>query len=290
MGALKLEGVEGRGDVHRMRPEALVIVTDPGEALCDARRAGIPFDEALVRSIMAQGVLKNVLCRRDGDRLLVIDGRERVKAAVEANKRLRKAGKSDGELVLVPCTIPGGGEEVAVDAMVAANMVKVDLTPAARVAYVEQLAKRGRSAEQIATVSGMPLPAVKAALALDGATKKVRAALDAGKLSVSAAAKLASKPSKEQDEKLAELLSKAPAEGKRTSRVTVREVQGGPVRPSRKEGLAMLAALRAAPSPVWLAHADLIGVLDWLLTGAPCPAKALDILAAVTPKDSRRTP
>src|SRR3989337_1776752 len=62
-----------------------------------------PIDETLVASIMTHGIIQPITVQKDGDKILVVAGRRRVRHAREANVRLKKAGAPP---VSVPCTSP----------------------------------------------------------------------------------------------------------------------------------------------------------------------------------------
>ena len=87
-------GATGKTDLLLFDPDTLVIVEDEGSALRDDR-AKLPYDERLVLSMMVRGVLQPVIVRKnpETDRTEVVDGRQRVKACREANKRLKKEGR-----------------------------------------------------------------------------------------------------------------------------------------------------------------------------------------------------
>ena len=69
-----------RVNAFSLDPDEVVLVTDPKHVLFD-KRALLPPDEQLVKSIMAKGVLTPIHVFRDGDKVLVINGRRRVTAA-----------------------------------------------------------------------------------------------------------------------------------------------------------------------------------------------------------------
>ncbi len=89
-------GAESKFTGVTMDPDKIIIVghdTDEVDhPLCDPERLNTPPDEGLIQSIMTHGVKVPVLIRKDGDRVLAVDGRQRIRCAREANKRLRKAG------------------------------------------------------------------------------------------------------------------------------------------------------------------------------------------------------
>ncbi len=91
MGKKQGYGSVGRGDTISFKPETLKVITDVKHPLYDARVEREPA-EAMILSIMRRGILVPMLITRDGDDVYVVDGRQRRSAALEANKRLAKAG------------------------------------------------------------------------------------------------------------------------------------------------------------------------------------------------------
>lgn len=91
-------------------------------------------DARLVLSIGASGVHEPVLVVRDGDDVVVLDGRRRVASARAADKMSREQG---GEGVLVPVLIEKGNPGTLAGTMAACNELRRANTPMARaeVAY-----------------------------------------------------------------------------------------------------------------------------------------------------------
>ena len=117
----KLYGAEGRGELLLFDPNTLTIVSDKKHPLYD-ERATMPVDERLVESIMKSGVLEPVIVRRNGEDekgrpiVEVVDGRQRVRAAIIANHRI---GEQGGERRRsVPWLAPSGVIAQRIDARV----------------------------------------------------------------------------------------------------------------------------------------------------------------------------
>lgn len=87
-------------------PEQLKLVTDESHHLYDPR-IHLPIDEAMVKNIMVNGVIEPVIIAKEGQDVIVVDGRQRTKNAIEANKRLTAEGK---EPVKVTCIIRRGDD------------------------------------------------------------------------------------------------------------------------------------------------------------------------------------
>lgn len=136
-------------------PNQLTIVEDESHHLYD-ERVKLPLSESLVLSIMDKGVVEPIVVRKEGDLILVVDGRQRVRAAIEANKRLEKAGE---EPVMIPGVPRKGTEDDAADVMVLANEIRADDSVMVKARKAARLAQRGRTPEQIAKLFGLQSPA-----------------------------------------------------------------------------------------------------------------------------------
>lgn len=214
---------KGKRDVYMFDPHDLVIVDDESSPLYDDR-VHLPVDEALVRNIMfapdgvPQGVLEPGLGARNTEtgRVEIIDGRQRVKAAREANDRLRKQG---AEPVRVPVLLQRANSHRAMAMLISTNEHRQDDTPLGRAKKAQRYVDLGRDESEIATLFGISVASVKNLLSLLDAPAVVRTAVESGKITASAAYKLAKLEPAEARDKLAELLEKAPrTPGKKRSR------------------------------------------------------------------------
>lgn len=100
--ALRLGGDgKNRYEAYTCAPESLVIVLDKKSVLYDERGDPVlfPLSEEMVLDIMQNGIINAVKVRKNGvnedgtARFEVVAGRQRVRHAVEANKRLAKSGQ-----------------------------------------------------------------------------------------------------------------------------------------------------------------------------------------------------
>jgi ParB family chromosome partitioning protein len=87
-------GASGKTNVLMFEPENLHLVTDKTHPLYD-ERIHLPINEAMVLNIMDQGVLEPIIVWKDPEtgKSCVVDGRQRVRHTLEANKRLAKRVK-----------------------------------------------------------------------------------------------------------------------------------------------------------------------------------------------------
>ncbi len=257
-------------DIFLLDPSQLEIITDEKHVLYD-ERLKLPISEALVRSIMKIGVKVPILARRDGERMIVVDGRQRVRATVEANKRLVDMGM---EPVRIPTKMERATEQDLFDTMIAANEIRQADSPLVLARKVQKSLDMGRTLEEVGITFGREIPALKQLLAVLECAPEVQKAVSAG-LSVTAAARLAKLPHEEQ----VKLLEEMPKDGS-----TVREVQkkvqqktGGKVddSPSKKlikkvmhELEAQIAADKKDEKELRECVQATVSALRWVLTGS----------------------
>lgn len=205
---------KGKRDVYMFDPDDLVIVEDEASSLYD-ERVHLPLDEALVVNMMfapdgvPQGVLEPGLGARNTEtgKVEMIDGRQRVKAAREANRRLREQGL---EPIRMPVLIQRVNKHRAMGMLISANEHRQDDTPIGKAKKAQRYLDLGRDEPEIAALFGISVSSVKNMLSLLDAPAAVRGAIESGKITTSAAYKLAKLDPAEAKEKLAELLEKAP--------------------------------------------------------------------------------
>jgi ParB family chromosome partitioning protein len=188
-------------------PEKLHLVVDPKSPLFD-ERVHLPVSEKMVRSIMHMGVIQpiSVVKNPETGAIEVVAGRQRVKNAREANKRLVAQGRE-------PIEVPGytrkyldGGAKLA-DVMVTENEIREADTPIGRAKKMAAIRERsGRDDAYLAVLFGCSEATVRSLLALLDCTADVQNAVDAGKIGLGHAAKLAPLEPAQQRAKVAELV------------------------------------------------------------------------------------
>lgn len=196
-------GAKGKSNVLAFDPDDLVLVTDPKHYLYD-ERVHLPLKEAMVLNIMALGVGQPIVVTKcpDTGKTLVVAGRQRVKHAREANKRLRERGEM---LIQVPA-IPRRSDTVVLGGlMVAENEMREDDTPLGRARKMVRLMDQGISETQVAIFFGCNAKTVKQTLSLLECVPEVRAAVEAGTVNSTAAYQLAKLTPDEQRAKVTEL-------------------------------------------------------------------------------------
>lgn len=192
-----------RADMYRFDPEDLVIPGEGQGLLVDAESNAAPVNEGLVKNIMALGVIEPIEFARKEGEVIVINGRSRVKAAVEANKRLVKMGAE-------PITVPGvpyrGTENDLYGLMVSANEFRRDVTPMERARKSAKLLNMGKTEEQVAVHFGVDPQTIKNWQKILECCSRVQKAVESGQIKAMAAAQLSGLDKKEQGEKLDALL------------------------------------------------------------------------------------
>jgi ParB family chromosome partitioning protein len=190
---------EGRADVFRVDPNKLVIVIDRTHPLYD-ERVSLPVDDALVASIIEHGIRQPVTVRRNGSLFEVMDGRQRVKAAIQANKSLPKS-----ERILVPVTMAKDSDTQAAKIMVALNEIRTQDTPMVQAAKAKRLLDRGIPKQEVCAQFGKNTTWLSQVMKLLDTDDSVQSAVEKGMIHVTAASKLASLPRDQQRKAMADL-------------------------------------------------------------------------------------
>ena len=197
-------GAEGRTNALFFDPEKLVLVTDKASPLYD-ERVNLPISESMVLNIMHHGVIQPITVRKNPETGLteVVTGRQRVKNAREANKRLAAQGL---KTVLVPATVRPGDDGGLAGVMVSENEIREDDTPMGRAKKMQRLMGFGHDEASLTVIFGCSGQTVRNNLALLDCCADVRKAVDAGKINVSHARALSKLEPEEQRDKLALLV------------------------------------------------------------------------------------
>lgn len=204
MGKQALNGT--RLNAFGMDPDDLVIIgldTDDGpeHPLYD-ERVKLPLEETFVLNIMTHGVLENVSVRKNGDAAEVVYGRQRVKAAREANKRLKKQGSKP---IKVPVTVRRGKDTQMFGVRISENEMRRGLSQMEKARELQRYLDHGGSEEEAAIDFGVTQTSIRNWLKLLDLDPKVQTAVSNDVISASAAAKLSTLSRDEQKASLAEL-------------------------------------------------------------------------------------
>lgn len=208
-------GALSRGQTFYFEPGTLTIVSDKRHPLYDPR-VELPVSEAMVQSIMAHGVIEPVVVRKNGlskagkPIVEVIDGRQRVRATAEANKRLRKNGQ---EPIRVPTVFRRSDESDAESCAIAANEIRFSDDPVTRASKLSRYLERGHSEQEAAAAFGLERRHVRELLKIAASSTAVKAALRKGEIGVGVAKKLAEMPDTAQRKALDDMKTKGVSRG-----------------------------------------------------------------------------
>lgn len=245
MASKNAKNVGSHVDAWASYPEDLIVVTDETHELYD-ERVNLPVSESLVASILyapngdqPQGVLVPISCARDPEtgQVVVVNGRQRVKAAIEANKRLKKQGLPPLRVRWIPA--PRGTKSKMALAITSNEHAQED-TPLGRAKKAARLVERGFSHEEIGQMLGKTASTVKNLLGLLDAPAAVRKAVESGAITASAGYKAAKLEPEAAKKLVEELKEKAPREaGKKRSKnaAKAREIVDGPKKAKAKKGV-----------------------------------------------------
>lgn len=274
----KFYGAEGRGELLLFDPNSLVIVSDKKHPLYD-ERATMPIDERLIDSIMKSGVLEPVIVRRNGEDekgrpiVEVVDGRQRVRAAMIANHRISEAG---GEPIRVPAITKRGDGGDLMGIMITTNEIRKQDPPLIKAKKVQRYLDLGRSLEEAAVTFGATVTTLKGYLALLDCHPDVIKAVDGGRIGVTHARTLSALPQEKQSEELEKLLDKHGTESAVPLAERVQKAVGGRGKIRKREQKTKkdiqrfrlgLEASKSQDAPL------VIAVLDWVLGDEEAIAK-----------------
>lgn len=210
---------KGKRDAFTFDPEDLVLVEDEKHPLYD-ERVHLPVNEGLVLNMMhdpdgsgvPQGCLQAIKGVRDTEtgKVLVSVGRQRVKAAREANKRLKKAGLEPFWISVLMDSASKMTPARSMGMIISENEGHQYDSPLGRAKKMQRYIDIGRDEAELATLFHMSAASVKNHLSLLEAPADVRKAVEAGKISTSDAYRLAKLEPAEAKEKVAELIEHAP--------------------------------------------------------------------------------
>lgn len=211
-------------------PSDLTVVTDPNDPLYDPR-VDLPPDLGLVGAMLHYGWLPGSLVEavKRGEQLVVVAGRQRVRAAALANAILdgdkealatpglapelveRFAGKgTKDDRLRALVTVEREGKDEAASARllghaIMENALRRQDDPLTEARKIQQYLDRGRTETEAAVVFGCSVSSIKKKLTLLGVAPRVREALETGAITASDAirAGLGNKPVEEQERILA---------------------------------------------------------------------------------------
>lgn len=256
-------------------PDTIILVEDAESALYD-ERTEIPLSPELIKSIQAHGVLEPVLVRKNGNRVECIDGRQRVKAAREVNRRLKAEG---APTIKVPAMVKRGEDHEVFAMMVTANENRIDDDPITKAKKAQRFLDMGRNTKEAAVHFGVTEGTLKSWVRLLDCAPEVRKAVAQGKLGATdAAKKFASLDREKQTEALREVLAK------QTSVTDAVAKRGGSGHAKRQAGVSRTALRRmyqAENTPFTPRELALIGWISGQITEGEAMEKIPRLLGFV---------
>lgn len=250
MGATATEDKEAKGaavmgkaarlNIYTVDPDEVHIEETKGRPYFD-ERAFLPVDEATVQSIMLVGVFTPITVAAVDGKAVVVFGRQRIKAAREANKRLRAQGLVT---VRVPCVYKRGEEAGLTGMMIAENELRTADDPMTKARKAQRLLDLGTPEDEAAIYFGIKPEALRNRLKLLELCKAVQKAVALEELSASAAIRLHGMSEADQEKALAEALA-AGGTSRRDMTERVQATRAG----ARSAGDSTAGRARAVPKP-----------------------------------------
>jgi len=203
-----------RTDAYRMDPNDIVLVggNGPNDVTKKAgpthlfdRRVTLPLDESMVLNIMRYSVKTPVLVTKIGPDAYCVDGRQRVRCAREANRRLVAEGKQPW---LVPVMPQRGADHMLFGVMISTNEHRQDDGPITLAGKMSQfIDDLGRSMEEAEVAFGKSAQQINNYLKLLELHPKVQKMMEDGNIPASFGPEIENLPQEEQLEKVNELLA-----------------------------------------------------------------------------------
>lgn len=171
---------------------------DPTHLLYDAK-IYLPVTDIQIKNVTALGVLQSVSCRKNGEAVEVVAGRQRVKWARYANILLRKAGEPE---IRIPVKMQRGSEGKMLATLISENEMRCadDMLNLARKA--SDLVDRGYEVDEIANWFNCGAQTIRNRLSLLDLAPKVQKAIKQQQITVTEALKLKKEPHEKQEELL----------------------------------------------------------------------------------------
>lgn len=168
-------------------------------------------DEDLVKNIMTYGVFQPVQVRLEDGKMLVVDGRQRVKASREAAERQASAGEVT---VMVPVVEQGGDDVRVTGIMISANEQRTADEVLEKANKAQRMLDLQGDLDAVCIAFGKTRTTINNWLLLNKADPRVHAAIREKKISSSAGIDIAKLPRDQQAARLEELLKAYNGQGK----------------------------------------------------------------------------
>lgn len=202
-------GAEGKSNVLFFDPDKLTLVTDEAHPLYDSR-VHWPIDEAMVLNIMFHGVRQAIEVSKNPEtgEVEVVTGRQRVKCAREANRRLRERGEPTLLVPAIAARVPAAQRGLVLSAAMASeNTIRQQETAISRAEKMAKQLSLGRGEGELAIIFGCSVATVRATLQLLECCSAVQTAVESGQIKVTHAKQLAKLDPDAQRAKVKELIA-----------------------------------------------------------------------------------
>lgn len=257
--------------------ECVLIGLDEGDKshpLYDPR-VNLPINEALVKSILADGVLQPIRVKSDEDgRPVVVMGRQRVKAAREANKRLEAEGLPPR--IKVPALpVAKGTDEMELQGYgLAENAIRKDDNALVLADKIHDFLKfngdTSEAREYLSTCIGHGVKRIDELLTLRELDKETKDQIKKGNLGVEAALFLAKVPKDQRQQTLKLAAEKGEKVTTKQARETLRKSKGKVNEiPTRKVIKAKVAEVKERRKSV--RNEVFEATCLWIMGKGPCP-------------------
>lgn len=210
-------GAERQQSLPLFRPEAITIITDKKHPMYDSR-VELPLKESFVESVYKYGILEPAKVRANGKNkngepiLEAVDGRQRIRACIEANKRRKKEGLDPW---LVPAIVViGNDNELYGKITLMLNEQRQGNTTMYRARQALKLHEQGFNKGEIAVFIAASTKTVDHLFKLLNCPPEVQEQVELGNLAIELALTMADMPREKQVEALAKMLEEAKAAGK----------------------------------------------------------------------------
>jgi len=202
-----LEGT--RINAFGMDPKSLIIVgldTKDGaeHPLCDPESNHLPVDEAMVQSILVDGVIEPVVVTKNDTGACLVDGRSRVRACRRANEILVAKGSDP---ILCPTIVRKGEDLDLMGVMFSANEIRRIDNPITRARRAQRYITAGRTEAGAAQKFGVTVQAVRMWTRVLGLPKPMVQAIEEGKIGITHGDRLARLEGAEQEAEFQRLLT-----------------------------------------------------------------------------------
>jgi len=223
MGKQLLDGQ--RGTLFYMDPDKLTVVTDQSSPYYDPR-VRLPVDDALVNSAITVGIYEPVIVtvlEQGKERIaIVVDGKQRVRAAQAAKELLRKQGNTKRANTIV---VPVIGEKKMDDALVdtlrvTLNELRQETPPLMRAEEASRMVARGSPLAAVAELFQVKPQTIQAWIKVHKASASVRKAVQQGAITMTQAENVVAGQTDEEQEKLLEAVLAEATNGGRTMPVS----------------------------------------------------------------------